>query len=150
MKENSSKQFNNFKAANSQSLSGSVDKSSTQEHMLKQQLFDQMKKSGVLDSLKSQLRGRLYEQLKIKNEKGTDFEMKSINNRLSYKLAISLISDLMKKCDMPYALSVFLPECGMSSEVLTKEEMVEVFALQHDDHIKTMGETTPLILDIVD
>ena len=31
-----------------------------------------MKKSGVLDGLKSQLRGRLYDQLKLKNEKADD------------------------------------------------------------------------------
>jgi hypothetical protein len=31
-----------------------------------------------------------------------------------------LITDLMKKCDMPYALSVFLPECGLNKEVLSK------------------------------
>ena len=41
------------------------------EHALKQQLFDQMKKSGVLNSLKSQLRHRLYEQLKLQNDKPT-------------------------------------------------------------------------------
>jgi hypothetical protein len=54
---------------NSQSLSGSMPAPTSQEHSLKTQLFDQMKKTGVLDSLKSQLRGRLYEQLKLKNEK---------------------------------------------------------------------------------
>ena len=54
---------------NSQSLSTSLPPASTQEQSLKTQLFDQMKKSGVLDSLKSQLRGRLYEQLKLKGDK---------------------------------------------------------------------------------
>ena len=49
----------------------------SQEHSLKTQLFDQMKKSGVLDSLKSQLRGRLYEQLKLKNEKA-DVNLNSV------------------------------------------------------------------------
>ena len=29
-------------------------------------------------------------------------------------------------------------------------ELVDVLALQHDDHIKTMGDTTPLLLDLVD
>ena len=37
--------------------------------MFKQQLFEQMKQSGVLDSLKSNLRARLYERLDLKNEK---------------------------------------------------------------------------------
>jgi len=83
------------------------------EQGVKTQLFDQMKKSGVLDSLKSQLRGRLYEQLKLQNEKA-DVNLKSVNNRLTFNIAISLIADLMTKCDMPYAKSVFLPECGVS------------------------------------
>jgi hypothetical protein len=59
--------------------------------------------------------------------------LKDINNRLSYKIAVSLIADLMKKCDMPYALSVFLPESGYSTEVFTKSEMVDTLALQHDE-----------------
>jgi hypothetical protein len=29
-------------------------------------------------------------------------------------------------------------------------ELVDVLALQHDDHIKSMGDTTPLLLDIID
>lgn len=80
---------------------------------MKQQLFEQMKKSGVLDSLKSQLRGRLYDQLKLNNEKA-DVNLKNVNNRLTFKIAVSMVADLMKKCDMPYAMSVFLPECGIS------------------------------------
>ena len=112
-----------------------------------------MKKSGVLNSLKSQLRHRLYEQLKLQNDKPTGqpaLNLKDVNNRLSYKIAVSLIADLMKKCDMPYALSVFLPECGHSAELFTKAELVDSMALQHDEHIQLMGDSTPLILDIVD
>ena len=33
---------------------------------------------------------------------------------MSFKIAVSLMADLMKKCDMPYALSVFLPESGVT------------------------------------
>ena len=106
---------------------------SATESVLKNQLFDQMKKTGVLDSLKSQLRGRLYDQLKNKNEKGTQeqsgLNMKSVNNRLTFKIAVSLAADLMKKCEMPFAMSVFLPECGFSQEILSKTELVEVMAL---------------------
>ena len=119
------------------------------ENSMKGQLFDQMKKSGVLDSLKSQLRGKLYEQLKLKNQK-SDSNLKDVTNRLSFKIAASLIADLMKKCDMPYAMSVFLPECGINQEILSKTELVDVLALQHDDYIKSMGDTTPLLLDIVE
>jgi len=61
-----------------------------------------------------------------------------------------MVTDLMKKCDMPYAMSVFLPECGLSQEVLTKNEMVDVLRIQSDDYVKTMGDTTPLLFDIVE
>ena len=88
----------------------------------------------------------------LKNErKPVDLNAtKSIRNRHTYRIAVSLIADLMQKCDMPYAKSVFLPECGMSQGTLSKAEMVEHLGLQHDDHIKAMGDTTPLILDILD
>ena len=55
----------------------------------------------------------------------------------------------MKKCDMPYALSVFTPECGQQAEY-SKPELVEAMGLQYDEHISTMGDTTPLLLDILE
>lgn len=91
-----------------------------------------MKNSGVLDSLKSQLRSKLYDQLRLKNEK-VDVNLKSTTNRLSFKIAVSLCADLMKKCDMPYALSVFLPEAGVAQEILSKSELKDVLHLTHDD-----------------
>ena len=56
----------------------------------------------------------------------------------------------MKKCDMPYALSVFLPESGVTQEVLAKSEIVDVLGLAEDEHISNMSDSTPLLLDIVD
>lgn len=110
-----------------------------------------MKQSGVLDSLKSNLRARLYERLDLKNEKKPgEYDATAIRNRHTFRLAVSLVADLMQKCDMPYAKSVFLPECGMTQGALAKSEMVEHLGLQHDEHIKTMGDTTPLLLDILD
>lgn len=92
------------------------------ENELKRTLYESMKNSGVLGGLKSQLRSKLYDQLKVKSEKGSNIPglTGDTKNRLSFKIAVSLCADLMKKCDMPYAISVFLPECGLSSEVLTK------------------------------
>ena len=91
----------------------------------------------------------MYDQLKLKNEKA-DVNLKSATNRLSFKIAASLISDLMKKCDMPYALSVFLPECGMNKEILSKMELIDVLGLQSDEYIKSVGDTTPLLIDLVE
>lgn len=71
-----------------------------------------MRKAGILDGIKANMRGSLYESLKLKNDRA-GLNIKDSSNRLSFKLAVSIIADLMQKCDMPYALSVFLPECGI-------------------------------------
>lgn len=51
---------NIFDEANSQS-----------ENELKKRLYDNMKKAGILDGLKTNMRVRLYEQLKLKNDKAS-------------------------------------------------------------------------------
>ena len=80
------------------------------------------------------MRAKLYDQLRLKNER-VDLNLKETKNRLSHKVAISLIADLMKKCDMPYALSVFLPESGITQEILSKQEIIDVLGLTTDEHI---------------
>jgi hypothetical protein len=81
---------------------------------MKRRLFDNLKKAGVLDGMKSTLRGRLYEQLRgSSGQKSLAIKGGDKANQLAYKLAASLVADLMQKCDMPYALSVFLPESGL-------------------------------------
>ena len=76
--------------------------------------------------------------------------LRDTSNRLTFKLAVSLCADLMKKCDMPYALSVFLPESGITQEILSKQEMIEVLGLSSDEHILNQTDTTPLMHDILD
>ena len=61
-----------------------------------------------------------------------------------------MIADLMKKCDMPYALSVFLPESGITQEILSKTEMIDVLGLETDEHILNQTDATPLLSDIID
>ncbi len=56
----------------------------------------------------------------------------------------------MKKCDMPYAMSVFLPECGLSHEILNKQELIDVLALGSDDVVSSSPDSTPLLLDLVE
>jgi hypothetical protein len=56
----------------------------------------------------------------------------------------------MKKCDMPYAMSVFLPECGLSHEILNKSELLEVLALKSDDVLSSQPDSTPLLVDLVE
>lgn len=56
----------------------------------------------------------------------------------------------MKKCDMPYAMSVFLPECGLSHEILNKSELLEILALKSDDVLSAQPDSTPLLVDLVE
>ena len=92
-----------------------------------------MKKTGILDGLKSQLRGKLYDQLRLRNDKVDLNFRESGNNRLDFKLGVSIIADFMDRCDMPYAKSVFLPESGIQQEILSKKEIMEVLRLDKDD-----------------
>lgn len=121
---------------------------SGQENEMKRKLFDNLKKAGVLDGMKSTLRVRLYEQLRLKAEKPKDRG----ENKLLFKLAVSLVADLMQKSDMPYALSVFLPESGLSGEApLSKPELLDLLNLKNDEvYASSPGtEFTPLLLDLV-
>ena len=148
------RQSNQF-GAGSESYSSNFDRGSQSagtagtENELKQQLFSQMKNAGVLNSLKSQLRAKLYDQLRLKNER-VDLNLKETQNRLTFKVAVSLVADLMKKSDMPYALSVFLPESGITQEILSKQEMIDVLGLTTDEHIQNQVDGTPLISDMID
>lgn len=56
----------------------------------------------------------------------------------------------MKKSDMPYALSVFLPESGITQEILSKREIIDVLGLSTDEHILNTEDSTPLLNDIID
>lgn len=62
------------------------------------------------------------------------------------------MADFMKKCDMPYALSVFLPEAGIEKEIWSKSEILEIMKLDKDQQYLAAGkpDSTPLLLDIVE
>lgn len=121
------------------------------ENEMKRRLFENLKKAGVLDGMKSTMRVRLYEQLRSQGgPKKTAQDKGAISNQLSFKLAASLVADLMQKCDMPYALSVFLPESNLKQEVLSKSELLEVLGLNKDELFTSKPEMTPLLLDLVD
>lgn len=51
---------------------------------------------------------------------------------------------------MPYALSVFMPEAGMTDSQLSKAELIDILALQTDDVISGQPDSTPLLLDLVE
>jgi hypothetical protein len=50
---------------------------------------------------------------------------------------VSVFADFLKKLDMPYALSVFLPESGISQEILSKPEILEILGLKDNELYKS-------------
>ena len=56
----------------------------------------------------------------------------------------------MKKCDMPYALSVFLPESGITQEILAKSELIDIMGLGQDEHMQNQTDSTPFLIDIIE
>lgn len=60
------------------------------------------------------------------------------------------MADFMQKCDMPYGLSVLLPESGINKEILSKGELLEVMRLNNDESIASKPEMTPLLMDIIE
>ncbi len=70
------------------------DSNSFEENDMKRMLYEQLKKGGILDGLKSQLRSKLYDQLKMKNEKRSPY-LRDQSNQLSFKMCASLITDFM-------------------------------------------------------
>jgi len=144
-------QSNNFSLSGSNNMHATQSYSEEDPNDLKKNLYDSMKNAGVLNALKSQLRSKLYDQLRLKNEgASTNLRGDNTQNRLTFKIAVSLVADLMAKCDMPYAQSVFLPESGITQEVLAKRELVEVLKIGEDDFVQSKGDSTPLLFDIVD
>jgi hypothetical protein len=61
---------------------------------MKRRLYEDMKKNGILDGLKTNMRVRLYEQLKLKNDKAS-LNFRDQSNRVTFKLAVSIIADLL-------------------------------------------------------
>lgn len=127
----------------------SEESNSMHETEMKRRLFENLKRAGVLDGMKSTLRGRLYEQLRLKQDRP---QQKDKANQLSFKIAASLVADLMQKCEMPYALSVFLPESGLNQELFSKAELIEVLGLVKDENYAAAlkHEMTPVLLDLVE
>lgn len=51
---------------------------------------------------------------------------------------------------MPYALSVFLPESGITQEILTKPEIIDLLKLKTDESISNKPEANSFLMDVVE
>ncbi|XP_040280862.1 oral-facial-digital syndrome 1 protein isoform X1 [Bufo bufo] len=97
-------------------MSQSELKSLSQEE-LRKRLYQTFKKKGVLDSLKTQLRNQLIQDLKLRAGSGEPLQAPLLSgDSLLHRACNSLVADHLRRCGYEFSLSVFYPECGMEKE----------------------------------
>eukprot|EP01017_Pseudomicrothorax_dubius_P048301 TRINITY_DN8766_c0_g1_i16.p1 TRINITY_DN8766_c0_g1~~TRINITY_DN8766_c0_g1_i16.p1 ORF type:complete len:497 (-),score=156.15 TRINITY_DN8766_c0_g1_i16:1287-2777(-) len=110
----------------------------------KENLLHTMGETGLLDKMKSEMRGKLIERLKMidpskkrpAGRKGEEFiEL----------LVSSFIIEYLASRDLAYSVSVFVPESGYSDKLLTKEEALKVI-LRHNKTLKFPTEQEEAVL----
>ncbi|XP_075050926.1 centriole and centriolar satellite protein OFD1 isoform X2 [Mixophyes fleayi] len=97
-------------------MSHSDLKSLSQEE-LRKRLYQTFKNKGVLDSLKTQLRNQLIQDLRHRALSGEQLQSTDVSgDSLLHRACNSLVADHMRSCGYEYSLSVFYPECGLEKE----------------------------------
>lgn len=129
----------------------------------KSSLYQSFKGNGILDSLKAQMRSKIFETLKKKNADGRGADALTVKaklqdkeNNLIYKICISLINDFLKKNELAYSMSVLIPESGLGSQTLSKAELEDILKLKaesldpDDESVPIKKFSSPLLQDIVE
>ncbi|XP_066434554.1 centriole and centriolar satellite protein OFD1 isoform X1 [Eleutherodactylus coqui] len=97
-------------------MSQSEWKSLSQEE-LRKRLYQTFKKKGVLDSLKTQLRNQLIQDLKLRAGSSESLPSPLVSgDSLLHRACNSLVADHLRRCGYEFSLSVFYPECGLEKE----------------------------------
>ncbi|XP_016041222.2 centriole and centriolar satellite protein OFD1 isoform X1 [Erinaceus europaeus] len=96
---------------------------------LRKKLYQTFKERGILDTLKTQLRKQLIQELMHPVLSG-ELQPQSISvegSALLISASNSLVADHLQRCGYEYALSVFFPESGLEQEkVFTMQDLLEV------------------------
>lgn len=93
---------------------------------LKAKLIDKLQTSGISDSLKSQLRAKLYSELKLRVVRALPVTKK---DWLMGSVVNTLLIGYLRHRDLHFTLSVFLPESGMNENLLTDTDILRALRL---------------------
>ncbi|KAG0557376.1 hypothetical protein KC19_11G124600 [Ceratodon purpureus] len=106
----------------------SAQESSKEE--LRRQLYASLRSTGVLDSMKGQLRARLLEHLRHHKEDLIQPKKKQRKPSLIERLLSSLFLDYLESNGFTFTVSVFMPESQMASwPPFSYQEMLELLHL---------------------
>ncbi|KAM5179408.1 centriole and centriolar satellite protein OFD1 [Mantella aurantiaca] len=98
-------------------MSHSQNKSLTNQEEVRRRLYQTFKNKGVLDSLKTQLRNQLIQDLNPRAHNKEPLQPSDVpSDSLLHQACNSLVADHMRRCGYEYSLSVFYPECGLEKE----------------------------------
>ena len=103
----------------------------------KRQLYKSFKETGVLDGIKTQLRGKLMEKLnKYSKQPELQSDKKILeSDSITEKILCSLVLDFLKTNGYNFSLSVYVPESGLSTNSLTTPEILQLLHLSQDTQV---------------
>ncbi|KAM4045776.1 centriole and centriolar satellite protein OFD1 isoform 2-T2 [Anomaloglossus baeobatrachus] len=94
-----------------------IELKSLSQEELRRRLYQTFKKKGVLDSLKTQLRNQLIQDLKFRVVSGEALPAPLVpGDSLLHRACNTLVADHLRRCGYEFSLSVFYPECGLEKD----------------------------------
>ncbi|XP_030199483.1 centriole and centriolar satellite protein ofd1 isoform X3 [Gadus morhua] len=102
---------------------------------LRKRLYQTFKSKGVLDTLKTQLRNQLIQELKHPLLGGGDSVPGSVSPRpdsLLLSASNTIVADYLKTSGHEYTLSVFYPESGLRKDkILSTKDLLQFMKISH-------------------
>ncbi|XP_038055401.1 oral-facial-digital syndrome 1 protein-like isoform X2 [Patiria miniata] len=108
---------------------------------LKTKLYHSFRQKGLVDSLKSQLRTKLVNELRVSyNSQPTPSSPETVQDdecgTLMHRAANSLVADHLRRCQYEYTLAVFLPESETGKDkMFTIRELLGMLFIHPDSQL---------------
>ncbi|XP_018420694.1 PREDICTED: oral-facial-digital syndrome 1 protein [Nanorana parkeri] len=103
---------------------------------LRNRLYQTFKNKGVLDSLKTQLRNQLFQDLKHHAYNKEQLHSDLPSDSLVHRACNSLVADHMRRCGYEYSLSVFFPESGLEKEkALNMHDLMQLMKINPNSRL---------------
>ncbi|XP_064339590.1 centriole and centriolar satellite protein OFD1 isoform X2 [Camelus dromedarius] len=105
---------------------------------LRKKLYQTFKDRGILDTLETQLRKQLIQEL-MHPVLTEDLQPPSISvegSTLLVRACNSLVADHLRRCGYEYSLSVFFPESGLAKQkVLTMQDLLQLIKISSESSL---------------
>ncbi|XP_049341229.1 oral-facial-digital syndrome 1 protein homolog isoform X8 [Astyanax mexicanus] len=104
---------------------------------LRKRLYQTFKNKGLLDTLKTQLRNQLIQELQSPGEP-VPRGLSAKGDSVSVLASNSLVIDHLHRCGYEYTLSVFYPECGLSKDkVFSTRDLLQLLKISPQSPLYT-------------